>query len=782
VSTTAEPVPQPPRISFRERIRNRWNKLGNWWKRVWTDVRPGPEARKGAVWASLAAAAVAAFIGAYYFQSGFGLWVDFAFVFAVAALGIPLLALIVALLLTILRRLPRLATGLIVASCVFFGLAIPLLGVIIGLVAALLGATAASIFLVRFRDAALSKKIITVVLFAASLAAAVTIVVFFAIDGTDKDILRLEATGSPSPPALSAPNPALAGSYTVKELIYGSGSDIRRPEFGKSVAFKTATVDASLFFKDFKGWKADLRRRYWGFGMDKLPLNGRVWYPDGAGPFPLALIVHGNHEMSDFSDPGYQYLGELLASRGFILASIDENFLNSGLFVDPPKQQAVRGWMLLEHLKLWRTWSSTAGNPFYNKVDVENVALMGHSRGGEAAATAALFNKLSFYPDDANIRFHYGFPIKSVVAIAPADGQYKPAGQWRYIDNVNYLTLQGANDADVASFDGSRQWDHVRYTEAGPWFKAELYIYRANHGQFNTRWGRTDFPPPLSWLLNLKPLMSGEDQRRISKTYISAFLEATLHNRREYVPLFRDYRSARSWLPSTLYMSRYQDAFYKVVSDFTEDPDLSTTTVPGGRIQAENFSIWYEGRIPYRRGDRDYNGVFLGWNREEQKKGTPAPIPVYSISLPDGAAANWKLGPNSVLTLSLAVTEDKAPPPGKTLDDMKDKDQDDNKKPEPTDFTVELQTSDGLSSRFPLSRFGVLPPPFKAQFSKLPPLDDLFYEKASEPTFQTIELPLAAFAEQSKGFDFVKIKTIRLRFDRTPAKVIILSRVGFEEH
>ena len=221
--------------------------------------------------------------------------------------------------------------------------------------------------------------------------------------------------------------------------------------------------------------------------------------------------------MADFSDPGYQYLGELLASRGFILASIDENFLNSGLFHDPPKQQAARGWMLLEHLKQWRTWNSTPGNPFYQKVDTENVALMGHSRGGEAVATAALFNQLDYYPDDATIRFNYRFPIKSLVAIAPADGQYKPAGQWRIIRNVNYFTIQGANDADVSSFDGSRQFDHVRYTEPGPWFKAELYIYRANHGQFNSVWGRTDAGEPLSWFLNLKPLLSGDDQRKSAR-------------------------------------------------------------------------------------------------------------------------------------------------------------------------------------------------------------------------------------------------------------------------
>jgi acetyl esterase/lipase len=54
-----------------------------------------------------------------------------------------------------------------------------------------------------------------------------------------------------------------------------------------------------------------------------------------------------------------------------------------------------------------------------HRVDMNNIAVMGHSRGGEAAALAATFNKLRI-PDD----FKQGFvqlAIKSVVA--PVDGQ-----------------------------------------------------------------------------------------------------------------------------------------------------------------------------------------------------------------------------------------------------------------------------------------------------------------------------------------------------------------------
>ena len=46
------------------------------------------------------------------------------------------------------------------------------------------------------------------------------------------------------------------------------------------------------------------------------------------------MIVHGNHLMTDYSDPGYEYLGNLLASRGYIVVSVDENFLNGSPYDD----------------------------------------------------------------------------------------------------------------------------------------------------------------------------------------------------------------------------------------------------------------------------------------------------------------------------------------------------------------------------------------------------------------------------------------------------------------
>jgi hypothetical protein len=73
------------------------------------------------------------------------------------------------------------------------------------------------------------------------------------------------------------------------------------------------------------------------------------------------LIVHGNHNMRDFSDPGYEYLGELLASRGYILASVDMNFLNGAI----RGENDARGWFLLKHLEAWREFNATEGGPFH---------------------------------------------------------------------------------------------------------------------------------------------------------------------------------------------------------------------------------------------------------------------------------------------------------------------------------------------------------------------------------------------------------------------------------
>ena len=369
---------------------------------------------------------------------------------------------------------------------------------------------------------------------------------------------------------LALENPGLPGKHDVLTWTYGSGKDRHRQEYGAAATLVARSVDGSRLIDNWDGLTGWLRTSYWGFDARALPLQARVWFPDGEGPFPLVLIVHGNHDMEDSSDPGYGYLGEHLASRGIIVASVDANFLNGSLidqvefYKDRPgleEENDARGWLLLEHLAQWRDWSRDSGHRLFGKVDMDRVALIGHSRGGEAVAIAAAFNRLSHYPGDASLEFDYGFNLRGVIAIAPVDGQYKPRKTGTPIDDVNYFTIHGSMDGDVQSFEGAAQYSRVAFRDATqPRFKSSLYVVGANHGQFNTTWANLDTGLFQAWTLDLDGIMPAEAQRDIARVYFGAFLEIVLHDRTEYLPMFADSRRAAAWLPGTFYINQFADS------------------------------------------------------------------------------------------------------------------------------------------------------------------------------------------------------------------------------
>ncbi len=747
-----------------------FKRIGERLRQVWSDVAPGPRAWRGAAWGTLVALASILLATAYnlFAPAGIARFAVGTFLFLAAfaiAGGLATLAW------RILKGIPTFYVWVLACTAATFGLlslfALPvLLGLLAAgfgtiVVASSLGASVAVLARGGWRETARVQRTVTVVGLALGVVGLVLGVVYLFDDGSPL-VLPPDAAAQVEP--LAMPDPSQAGSRAVRTLFYGSGQDRHRAEYGADVDLITGPVDGSSLVERWTG----LRTGYWGFGPESLPLNGRVWYPEGAGPFPLVLIAHGNHAMEDFSDPGYAYLGELLASRGFILVSVDENFLNLSLFADAlvisslKGENDLRGWLLLEHLQVWRDWNAIPDNPFYHKVDLDNVALMGHSRGGEAVAVAAAFNKLPYYPDDATVRFDYGFNIRSVAAIAPIDGQYKPAGRGTVLENVNYLVLHGAHDMDVISFAGARQYARVRFTDGNNRFKAALYIYGANHGQFNTSWGRKDLFEPLMRVFNLQQLMPAEQQTQIAEVYISAFLEATLRGESGYRPLFRDHRRAREWLPDTIYISQYEDAATRLVSTYQEDINVATTTLPGGAQAGENLAVWREQLVKAKWGDMDNHAVYLGWDAD-----VSATTARYAIRLPESGLT---LTQHSVLVFALAdANEDPTP---------ETKDAGEKVPCEPIDLTIEVVDGAGEVARLPLSHFSFLQPQLEGRIGKAAFMSPL---PVSEMVFQHFEFPLAAFAATNPAFDPAGLAQVRLVFDRTRVGVVALDDVGFRD-
>ncbi|HSJ59102.1 MAG TPA: MFS transporter [Anaerolineae bacterium] len=731
-------------------------------RRAWHAVRPGPRAWTGAA-LGLLPGALLILLSAVWADFGgtdlLGLIIGFV-AFALVGAAAALAAWLAARLLTALpgRYVAAAAAALAIGVLSFAQVAgsvrvVPvLLG--LGLALSLLGAAVWVVARGGWPHASVAQQGVLGIGAVAGLAGLLVAGFWLLADGRPIDPVpdaARQAAADVTP--LSLPDPSLPGPYAVRTLTYGSGTDLHRPEYGAQADLITQPVDGSLLVG---GW-SPLRRSYWGFGAEAMPLNGRVWVPEGEGPFPLVLIVHGNHIAEYFSDPGYGYLGELLASRGTIAVSVDENFLNIspsadlGFAMSLSEEDDARGWLLLEHLRVWQAWNQSAGNPFEGRVDLDRIALIGHSRGGEAVAVAAAFNHLPYYPDDASLAFDFGFGIRGVAAIAPIDGRYSPGYQPLPLEDVSYFVLHGTQDMDATAFIGRRMYQRLRFSDDGFHFKSALYFYGGNHGQFNTAWGRKDVIEPGARLYNLRAIMPAEEQRQIARVYLSAFVEATLRDETGYLSLFRDARSAPGWLPDTVYLTQYADSSTHLVSTFEEDIDLATTTLAGGVQQGRDFTTWREQRLYARdRSQLHTVVVYLGWDREKK------PAPSFAIRLPEEGLA---LDEQSVLTFALAD----GGLSGKPAES-------------PIDLTVEVVDGDGDVARLPLSHYNLVQPRIEARILKAAWLGT---RPSSEAVLGNFEFALAGFRAMNPALDPESLAEVRLLFDRTPSGLVVLDDLGF---
>ena len=343
------------------------------------------------------------------------------------------------------------------------------------------------------------------------------------------------------------------------------------------------------------------------------------------------------------------------------------------------------------------------------------------------------------------------------------------------VENVNYLVLQGSHDSDLQFFAGSRSYRRVAFTDGQYWMKAALYIHRANHGQFNTVWGDDDVGPPLGHMLNKGPLLHPADQRTIARTYISAFLEATLHRRSEYIPMFRNHRRASHWLPETVYFSRFEDSDFHAVADCDESIDVTRTSLPGGSQDGNGLSVWRLQEMKGRGGwpFRDC-AVVLGWNATGEPNDASGNVPRYTITLPNAFAADARLDEKAILSFCLADTDERC---GDGNDAPVAADPNE---PEPgIDLTVAILASDGAAAELPLSHVFPLQPVLKVTFTKWKYWERTRYQPAVEPVLQTFAIPLADFVASNPNFHPARLTRIEFRFDRTKSRVLLLDHVGF---
>lgn len=221
----------------------------------------------------------------------------------------------------------------------------------------------------------------------------------------------------------------------------------------------------------------------------------------GTGLLPVVALVHGAHSAERPSRLGYIYLQQELARWGIVSVSVDGNAAN-GL----DSLIEMRAENALKALDAMKKMNDDTTSLFYQRLDLDNVGMMGHSRGGDAVVRAAIINENKNARIDSAISRKYG--IKAVCSLAPTDFAGLTAAYRRQMPASStvpflelstaldkshcdfYAVVYGALDGDVSGFDGATGGcaTGFRHYDRATTHKSMVFLDSCNHNRFNDVW------------------------------------------------------------------------------------------------------------------------------------------------------------------------------------------------------------------------------------------------------------------------------------------------------
>jgi hypothetical protein len=291
-----------------------------------------------------------------------------------------------------------------------------------------------------------------------------------------------------------------------------------------------------------------------------IELTGRVYAPAGAAGerLPMVLLAHGLFwtcandrtgkvdaawpcrpgKAGIHSDQGYDYLGRALAERGMIVVSVGANGVNAGELGEVADR--ARAAIVYQHLRMWRRLVENGRGPLAGElhdtrtgatprlrhaVDLRNVGLLGHSRGGRGVMWAAAERNRDRVP--AGVR------IRAVFGLAAAEPPFMDHAFKRLqVTDVPLMTWAGTCDAT-----GRDEYNRLARRVGNP-VNIGLTVHGANHNNLNTRWaagggpgGEDDARHPKGrpgrctdgLSAATSRTLAPEPEREVATTYVSAF-------------------------------------------------------------------------------------------------------------------------------------------------------------------------------------------------------------------------------------------------------------------
>lgn len=352
-------------------------------------------------------------------------------------------------------------------------------------------------------------------------------------------------------------------------------------------------------------------------------IHGVLHYPaTGAGPFPLIVFIHGNHGTCDVqgspatgypcpSTPvtgptpsyrGYDYLGQLLATQGYVTASIDGNAVNT-YNVAGDKGANERAQLIARTLDFIKALNdgtatnldSSLGGDLTGRVDMTRIGLMGHSRGGEGITAFLALN--------ASGAEGAPYPIKAALSLAGTDYNLPSA------TGTNFATILPLCDGDVYDLQSVFANERDRFAEAAaPFARYVFTISGTDHNFFNTTWtddGDDFSTSPTAGKCSTGATdnirLSAADQRRMGVTFVNGFLRRYVGDETQFQSLL----DGTAHLPSSAcpgglgpcdnlvgrsYLAPASDRL--VVAGPVSDGDPLAVTNEGAPITASGFTTF----------------------------------------------------------------------------------------------------------------------------------------------------------------------------------------------
>lgn len=363
---------------------------------------------------------------------------------------------------------------------------------------------------------------------------------------------------SPSAPAraLAPADPATPGDHHIAEAVY---------QFG----------DQAIPLLNIGGIRGEL--------------TGKIYLPDGPGRKPVVIFLHGRHSScygpgtpnparwpcrtspasTQQRSPipsflGYEAPARALASNGYAVVSISANAVNANdnqLAADYGAQ--ARGGLVLDALRMLQQ-ADAGRNPVYHdaftntdvslagaldgdltpadligQFDLDNVGIMGHSRGGEGVVAASTLN------DALPVSRQFG--IRAVLPLAPVD--YDRIS----LPNVATATILPYCDGDVENLMGQHIVDDSRHSFRDDVLRSAVLVMGANHNFFNTIWTPGGWPaatgddwssasgasdPVCNAAAPTTTRLTPAEQVGVGTAYLAGFFRLVLGNERQFQPLF----------------------------------------------------------------------------------------------------------------------------------------------------------------------------------------------------------------------------------------------------